>query len=394
MPVAKTIAAQLENASWIRRMFDEGVRLKRERGADAVFDFSLGNPDVEPPPAVLDALRRVVAGNPPGSHGYMPNPGYAEVREAVAGKLCRETGLDFTAEDVFMTVGAAGACNVILKSLLDPGDEVLVLAPYFAEYQFYIANHGGRMVVVETDDSFLPDVERIAAAITPRTRALILNTPNNPTGRVYPESVLRDLDEMLSRAGQPITVLSDEPYKSFVYDGHRQPEIASHIANTAICNSWSKSLGLAGERIGYLALSPRLGDGATLRSACAFSNRTLGFVNAPAIWQRVIVESLDETIGVAIYEQRRNVLCDALEAIGYEARRSEGAFYVFLKTPIPDDVAFTKLLAEQGVLAVPGTGFGRSGYIRLSLTIPMEKIEGSIGGFERAFLSSRGNIQG
>ena len=394
MPVAKTIAAQLENASWIRRMFDEGVRLKRERGADAVFDFSLGNPDVEPPPAVLDALRRVVAGNPPGSHGYMPNPGYAEVREAVAGKLCRETGLDFTAEDVFMTVGAAGACNVILKSLLDPGDEVLVLAPYFAEYQFYIANHGGRMVPVETDDSFLPDVEKIAEALTPRTRALILNTPNNPTGRVYPESVLRDLDEMLSRAGQPITVLSDEPYKSFVYDGHRQPEIASHIANTAICNSWSKSLGLAGERIGYLALSPRLGDGATLRSACAFSNRTLGFVNAPAIWQRVIVESLDETIGVAIYEQRRNVLCDALEAIGYEARRSEGAFYVFLKTPIPDDVAFTKLLAEQGVLAVPGTGFGRSGYIRLSLTIPMEKIEGSIGGFERAFLSSRGNIQG
>jgi aspartate aminotransferase len=246
MPIAKTIARQLENASWIRRMFEEGVRLKRERGADAVFDFSLGNPDLEPPSAVLDALRRVVAENPPGSHGYMPNPGYAEVREAIANKLHRETGLDFTAEDVFMTVGAAGACNVILKSLLDPGDEVLVLAPYFAEYQFYIANHGGRMVPVETDDSFLPDVEKIAEALTPRTRALILNTPNNPTGRVYPESVLRELDEMLRRAGQPITVLSDEPYKSFVYDGQRQPEVASSIANTAICNSWSKSLGLAG----------------------------------------------------------------------------------------------------------------------------------------------------
>jgi aspartate aminotransferase len=375
-------------------MFEEGVRLKRERGADAVFDFSLGNPDVEPPPAVLDALRRVVAGNRAGSHGYMPNPGFAEVREAVAGKLRHETGLDFTAEDVFMTVGAAGACNVILKSILDPSDEVLVLAPYFAEYQFYIANHGGRMVIVETDDSFLPDVERIAAAITPRTRALILNTPNNPTGRVYPESTLRDLDEMLSRAGQPIAVLSDEPYKSFVYDGGRQPEVASSIAHTAICNSWSKSLGLAGERIGYLALSPRLEDGATLRSACAFSNRTLGFVNAPAIWQRVILESMDETIGPAIYEQRRNVLCDALEAIGYEVRRPEGAFYVFLKTPIPDDIAFTRRLAEEGVLAVPGTGFGRSGYIRLSLTVPLEKIEGSIGGFRGAFLSSRGDNQG
>jgi len=394
MPVANSIARQLENASWIRRMFEEGVRLKRERGADAVFDFSLGNPDVEPPPAVLDALRRVVAGNRAGSHGYMPNPGFAEVREAVAGKLRHETGLDFTAEDVFMTVGAAGACNVILKSILDPSDEVLVLAPYFAEYQFYIANHGGRMVIVETDDSFLPDVDRIATAITPRTRALILNTPNNPTGRVYPESVLRDLDEMLSRAGQPITVLSDEPYKSFVYDGQRQPEVASSIANTAICNSWSKSLGLAGERIGYLALSPRLQDRAELRRACAFCNRTLGFVNAPAIWQRVILESMDETIGPAIYEQRRNVLCDALEAIGYEVRRPEGAFYVFLKTPIPDDIAFTRRLAEEGVLAVPGTGFGRSGYIRLSLTVPLEKIEGSIGGFRGAFLSSRGDNQG
>ena len=394
MPVAKTIARQLENASWIRRMFEEGVRLKRERGADAVFDFSLGNPDIEPPPAVLDALRRVVAGNPPGSHGYMPNPGYVEVREAVANKLQRETVLDFTAEDVFMTVGAAGACNVILKSLLDPGDEVLVLAPYFAEYQFYIANHGGRMVPVETDAAFLPDVEKIAEAITPRTRALILNTPNNPTGRVYPEDVLRDLQAVLERSGHPITVISDEPYKSFVYDGRRQPEVASSIANTAICNSWSKSLGLAGERIGYLALSPRLQDRAELRRACAFSNRTLGFVNAPAIWQRVILESLDETIDPAIYQHRRDVLCDALEAIGYQVRRPEGALYIFLKTPIPDDIAFSKMLAAEGVLAVPGTGFGCSGYIRLSLTISLERIVGSIGGFQQAFLASSRTVDG
>ena len=369
-------------------MFEEGVRLKRERGADAVFDFSLGNPDVEPPPAVLDALRRVVAGNRAGSHGYMPNPGFAEVRKAVAGKLRHETGLDFTAEDVFMTVGAAGACNVILKSILDPSDEVLVLAPYFAEYQFYISNHGGRMIVVETDATFLPDAERIAAAITPRTRAILLNTPNNPTGRVYPETALRDLQAMLARSGQPITVISDEPYKSFVYDGRRQHEVASFIANTAICNSWSKSLGLAGERIGYLALSPQLEDAAALRQACAFSNRTLGFVNAPAIWQWVLLESLDQAVDIAPYEHRRNVLCDALEAIGYEVSRPEGAFYIFLKTPIPDDVAFVKRLADEGVLAVPGVGFGRSGYIRLSLTIPLERIEKSIAGFQRAFLSS------
>jgi aspartate aminotransferase len=387
MPASKTITQQLENASWIRRMFEEGVRLKRERGADAVFDFSLGNPDVEPPPVVMDALRRVVAANRPGSHGYMPNPGYPQLREAVARKLQRETGLVFTSEDVFMTVGSAGACNVILKSILDPGDEIIVLMPCFSEYPFYITNHGGCMVPVETDVSFLPDVERIAAAITPRTRALILNTPNNPTGRVYPESVLRDLQTTLSRAAQPITVISDEPYKHYVFDGKHQPEVASFIAQTAICNSWSKSLGLPGERIGYLALSPQLDDVANLRRACAFSNRTLGFINAPAIWQWVMLESLDETIDAAPYEHKRNVLCDALQAIGYDVTRPEGAFYVFLKTPIPDDIAFTKQLAEQGVLAVPGTGFGRSGYIRLSLTIPLERIEKSISGFERAFLS-------
>jgi aspartate aminotransferase len=389
MPISKIIANQLENASWIRRMFEEGIRLKRERGADAVFDFSLGNPDVEPPPAVMEALRRIVAGNRPGSHGYMPNPGYSEVRAAVARKLCRETGLDFTAEDVFMTVGSAGACNVILKSILDPGDEVIVLVPYFSEYQFYIANHGGCMVPVETDASFLPDVERIAAAITPRTRAIIVNTPNNPTGRVYPESVLRDLQAMLARSDQPITVISDEPYKSYVYDGQKQPEVASYIANTAICNSWSKSLGLPGERIGYLALSPQLEDVADMRRACAFSNRILGFINAPAIWQWVMMEVADETIDPVQYEHKRNVLCDALAAIGYDVRRPEGSFYIFLKTPIPDDIAFTGLLADEGVLAVPGTGFGRSGYIRLSLTIPLDRIEKSIGGFHRAFLSSR-----
>lgn len=390
MPISKTIAKQLENSSWIRRMFEEGIRLKRERGADAICDFSLGNPDAEPPAAVLEALQRVVANNRRGSHGYMPNPGYGEVRETVAAKLRRETGLSFTAEDVFMTVGSAGACNVILKSILDPGDEVIILMPCFSEYQFYIANHGGCMVPVETDASFLPDVERIRAAITARTRALILNTPNNPTGRVYPESVLRDLNEMLARIDQPITVISDEPYKAFVYDGKRQPEVSSFIANTAICNSWSKSLGLPGERIGYLALSPQLGDAADLRRACAFSNRILGFINAPAIWQWVMLEAADAAIDIAPYEDKRDVLCDALEAIGYEVRRPEGSFYIFLKTPIADDIAFTRLLADEGVLAVPGVGFGRSGYIRLSLTVPMERIEKSIGGFKRAFLSSVG----
>jgi aspartate aminotransferase len=388
MPISKTIASQLENSSWIRRMFEEGIRMKRERGAENVFDYSIGNPELEPPAAVLDALRRVVASGRAGTHGYMPNPGYPSVRETIAAKLRRETGVEFTAEDIFMTVGSGGACNVMLKSILDPGDEVIVLMPCFSEYQFYISNHSGRMVKVETDDEFLPDVGRIEAAITPRTRAIILNSPNNPTGRIYPESVLRELDQLLARVGQPITVISDEPYKAFVFDGKRQPEVASIIAQTAICNSWSKSMGLAGERIGYLALSPKLNDLEDLRRACAFNNRILGYINAPAIWQWVMMEAADETIDIALYERKRNVLCDGLAKIGYDVKRPEGSFYLFLKTPIADDIAFTRLLAKEGVLAVPGVGFGRAGYIRLSLTIPLETIERSIEGFRRAFLAA------
>jgi len=385
MPIANTIAEQLEHASWIRRMFEEGTRLKRQRGAENVFDYTLGNPDVEPPPEVLETLRRVVTAARPGAHGYMPNAGYPAVREVIAAKLRRETGLAFTAEDVFMTVGSAGACNVILKSILDPGDEVMVLTPRFSEYPFYVTNHAGRMVAVETDAEFLPDPERIATAITPRTRAIILNTPNNPTGRIYGDQVLRDIDAVLARAGHPITVISDEPYKALVYDGRRQPEVASLIGPTAICNSWSKSQGISGERIGYLALSPRLPDLPELRRACTFSNRILGFINAPAIWQWVMAEAADATVDVAGYQEKRDVLCGALAAIGYQVTRPEGTFYIFLKTPIPDDIAFVRMLTAEGVLAVPGTGFGRSGYIRLSLTIPLEQIQRSIAGFQSGF---------
>jgi aspartate aminotransferase len=390
MPISKAVAEAMGRASWIRRMFEEGARLKRERGAENVFDFTLGNPDVEPPQQVLEALRRVAANPRPMAHGYMPNAGYPAVRQAMAAKLSRETGLPFVPEDVIMTVGAAGACNVFLKAVLDPGDEVIVLVPFFPEYEFYITNHGGRVVPVETDASFLPDAGRIAAAITPRTRAIMLNTPNNPTGRVYPEQVLREIDAVVARVPHPVAVMSDEPYKTLVYDGKRQPEVASFICNTVICNSWSKSQGLPGERIGYLAFSPRLPEREQLRNACTFANRVLGFVNAPAIWQWVMLETADATIDRSGYEHKRNVLCDALAKIGYEVTRPDGAFYLFMKTPIPDDLQFLRILADEGVLTVPGTGFGRSGYLRVSLTVPLEVIQRSIPGWERALKKVKG----
>ena len=384
MPISKSIAAQLENASWIRRMFEEGARLKRERGEDAIFDYSIGNPEVEPPAAVINALRRVVACNRPSSHGYMPNPGYAEVRATVAAKLCRETGLNFSADDIFMTVGSAGACNVILKSILDPGDEVIVLQPCFSEYQFYVANHAGRMVSVETDETFLPDVDRIAAAITPRTRAIILNSPNNPTGAVYSAEFYQGLEALISGLDHPVTLITDEPYKAILFDGLALPVVPSLVRRTVVTYSWSKALAIPGERIGYLALSPLLPEFAPLRDACTFANRILGYINAPAIWQWVMAEVADLPTDPRPYQEKRDLLCDALTRMGYRVPRPQGTFYMFPQAPIADDLAFVRRLMDEGILAVPGAGFGRSGYFRLSLTIPLATIERSLAGFARA----------
>jgi aspartate aminotransferase len=383
MTVAKVIQQQLERTSWIRRMFEEGIRLKAERGEANIFDFTLGNPSEDPPPGVLAAFRRLVEKNAPGSHGYMPNAGYPSAREAVARRLRQETGVEFTSNSVLMTVGCAGAMNAALKALLDPDDEVIVLMPFFPDYQFYISNQGGRMIPVETREDFSLDVAAIEAKITPKTRVIILNTPNNPTGVIYSEAALRELESMLQRADHTIVVLSDEPYKSIIYDGVQCPELASIISNCIITTSWSKKWGLAGERIGYLAISPRLPGADALSNACTFTNRILGFINAPAIWQLVSAEAPDESTDMAIYQDKRDLMCDGLARIGYNVRKPQGAFYVFLQTPIPDDLRFVRILQEEGVLAVPGSGFGRSGHIRLSLTVPRETIVRSLPAFAR-----------
>jgi aspartate aminotransferase len=389
MQTSQSIQKQLLNSSWIRKMFEEGARLKRERGAENVFDFSLGNPDVEPPAEVAATLAELAAKPRAGSHGYMMNAGYEETRAAVARQLEVETGVEFRASNVIMTTGSAGACNVVFKSILDPGDEVIVLEPSFSEYRFYISNHGGVVASVQTDASFAPDIDAIARAITPRTRAIMLNSPNNPTGRVYPAAALDALNDLLERLDQDILVLSDEPYKHLVYDGRHVPEVAAHVRRTVICNSWSKSLALPGERIGYLAVSPRLGDSTALMNACTFSNRILGFINAPAIWQRVVERHAGARIDIAPYQEKRDLLCAELARIGYDVTPPEGTFFVFPKTPIADDIEFVHRLARHGVLGVPGTGFGRAGYFRLSLTVPRATVEGSLEGFRRAFEESR-----
>ncbi len=385
MPVSTTVAQQLQNASWIRRMFEEGVKLKAERGAENVYDFSLGNPDPEPPQPVMDALRKVVAENHPRSHAYMANAGFPEVRAAMAARLSRATGLDYTAGHILMTVGAAGALNTLLKAILDPGDEVVILAPYFAEYLFYISNHGGKAVVAETRQDFTLDLDAVAAALSPRTKAILINTPNNPTGAVYSIADLKALEILLSERAPQALVISDEPYKAILYDGNRQPEVSSHITRSVVVNSWSKQWAVPGERIGYLAISPRVAEADELAGACAFTQRVLGFVNAPAIWQWVAREVEDASVELAPYQEKLDLLCEAFSRIGYRFTRPGGSFYVFPQTPIPDDVAFVQMLQEEGILAVPGRGFGRAGHIRLSLTLPLDELKRSLPGFERAF---------
>src|SRR5262252_3657391 len=390
MIVSRAVTDNLAKASWIRRMFEEGARLKAERGADKVFDFTLGNPEIEPPPAVLAAARRVLDSDAPHLHAYMPNAGHPRVRDAVAKRMQAATGLPYTANHVLMTVGAGAALKTVLKALLNPGDEVITVAPFFAEYGFYAENHGGRLVVVPPRSDLTPDPRAIEAAIGPRTRAILLNSPNNPSGVIYPASAFVEIEALLDRVGRPIVLISDEPYKSLVFDGVVPPEVPPLVTRTIVATSWSKSLAIPGERIGYLAFSPRMPEAAELFEACTFTSRVLGFVNAPALWQWVVAEVGDQVIDVSPYREKRDLMYEGLTRIGYQCVKPQGAFYVFPETPIPDDVAFVSMLAEEGVLTVPGSGFGMPGHIRISLTVERDTVVRALPGFERAFRKARG----
>lgn len=388
MAIANKIAAHLSRSSWIRKMFEEGERLRHEHGADKVFDFTLGNPDLEPPETFKKALREL-ANNPlPGMHRYMNNAGYLETRAAVAARLARESGLPVQAEQVVMTCGAGGALNVVLKSILNPGEEVIILAPYFVEYKFYIDNHGGVPVEVWTDrETFRLDLPAIERAITPKTRAIIINSPNNPTGVIYQACELAALGELVKkvqrRTSHQIYVISDEPYARLAYDGQQVPNVFPLIENSVIVTSHSKDLALPGERIGYLAVNPRMATAMQFIEAAVFCNRTLGFVNAPALMQRLVAGLQDASVDVATYQEKRDMFYDKLTSLGFSMVRPGGAFYLFPESPIKDDVEFVKLAQKHLILLVPGSGFGAPGYFRIVYCVDKGMIERSFPAWEQ-----------
>jgi aspartate aminotransferase len=394
MTIATKMAAAIQSSSWIRRMFEEGAELKARLGAANVYDFTLGNPDLEPPAAVKTALLEALQDPRPGLHGYMPNAGLPAARQALAHHLAKLHRLPFTPDDVIMTCGAAGALNVILKALLDPWEEVVILAPFFPEYLFYIENHGGVARVVETDPHFLPVVQAVEQALNDHTRALIINSPNNPTGQVYDEDLLRSLGEVLAAAsrrfGRPIYLINDEPYRRLVYDGLVLPSVFQAYPETLVATSFSKDLSLPGERLGYLAVHPHAQARAELLAAMILANRILGFVNAPALMQRAVANLTDTTVDIAPYARRRDLFCSILEKSGYDLVKPKGAFYLFPRSPLPDDVAFIQILKQENILAVPGRGFGRPGYFRLAFCVPESTIAGAAAGFARAAAQAAG----
>ncbi|MCL2337684.1 MAG: pyridoxal phosphate-dependent aminotransferase [Firmicutes bacterium] len=386
MPIAGKVGESLVNASFIRKMFEEGERLRNIYGADKVYDFSLGNPNVEPPAAFHRELLQLAQNPLPGMHRYMSNAGYLETRQAIAQVQAEESGQPVTADHVVMTCGAGGALNVVLKTLLNPGEEVIIPTPYFVEYRFYIDNHGGTFKEVPTHDNFQLNPEALAAAVGPKTRAILLNSPNNPTGAVYPAESLatlaRLLEEKERELGTAIYVLSDEPYGKIVYDGVTVPHIFKHIKNSIIVNSHSKDLALPGERIGYIAVNPAISDAALLLEGMVFCNRTLGFVNAPALAQRLIVPLQHESVNIEEYREKRDALYDILKGVGFKLDKPMGAFYLFPRCPIDDDVAFVQQAQKYNLLLVPGSGFSGPGHVRLSYCIDMQVIRNSKPAFE------------
>lgn len=393
MAVAGKMLQFMESSSWIRKMFEEGARLKKIHGQENVFDFSLGNPNVPPPEAVKTKLLALVDRNEPGMHAYMPNAGLIETRSAVSGYLSREYRTAIAAENIVVTCGAAGALNIVLKALLNPGDEVLCPSPYFVEYAFYADNHGGVLKTVPTREDFHLDLSAMERAIGPSTKIVLINSPNNPTGQIYPAEAIQGLGELLDRKsreyGRTIYLVSDEPYRKIVYDASSVPCIFTYYPSSVIVTSYSKDMSLPGERIGYAAVHPGAEDVEHLVGALALANRILGFVNAPGLMQRLVAELQGTCVDVDIYRRKRDMLVDGLRRVGYDLMVPPGAFYLFPRSPLADDVQFVKLLLEENVLVVPGSGFGGPGHFRIAYCVDDRTIERAMPGFERALARAR-----
>jgi aspartate aminotransferase len=389
MVTSERVKELMKGSSWVRKMFETAAQLKLQYGEDNIFDFTLGNPIEEPPQGFKEALKEFALNPIPGMHRYMPNSGYPETRSFLAQQLSAETGISFTENHIVMTVGAAGGMNVVLKAILDQGDEVIVPSPYFVEFGFYIDNHGGVMRLVDTQEDFSLDLEAIEKAITEWTKIVLINSPNNPTGVIYSADSLRGLADLLRAKSKgrktPIYLLADEAYKTIIYDNIPFPNVFEIYEPTISVVSYSKSLGVPGERIGYAAVNPLYAGAEELMEAMIFLNRTLGYINAPALMQRLLPLAGTNHVGPKEYQQKRDLLYEALSAYGFAVTKPQGSFYMFPRSPIEDDLAFVFDLQESfHILTVPGRGFGKEGYFRIAYCVEMDVIERSLPAFEQA----------
>ena len=384
------ISKAMGNSSWIRRMFEAGLELKKQYGPDKVYDFSLGNPDLPPPPEVKRALTAIAGhADEPFSIGYMPNAGFANVRELVAKRVSAEQGRAIPGANVIMTCGAAGGLNVFFRAVLEPGDEVIVPTPYFVEYDFYAGNFGGKLVKAPSKElTFELDLAAFERAFSPRTRAVIINSPNNPTGRIYTRGELEALAELIrameKKYDRAIYLISDEPYRFLNFAGSELPPVMGLFPHAVVIGSYSKNLSLAGERLGYIAVDSGIPGTEKLMAALTMCNRILGFVNAPALGQKILAECIDAEVDPAIYRERRDAMAKVLDGAGIEYTMPQGAFYFFPKSPTADEGVFIDALLKERVLAVPGRGFGRPGYFRVAFCVDKSVIEGAADGFKAA----------
>ena len=393
MTVARKINDIMTRSSWIRKMFEEGARLKAEHGIANVFDFSLGNPSLPPPDEFSQILRDTVDTCGPDGHCYMPQTGYPEVCAAIAAYLTEEQGTDISCDEIIMTCGAAGALNVIFKTLLDPGDEVLTPAPCFVEYRFYADNHGGVLKTVKTQPDFTLDLDALKSAINASTKVVLINSPNNPTGQIYDKASLDELGRLIEAKsrefGRVIYLVSDEPYRKIVFDDIRVPSIFQSYRESIIATSYSKDISIPGERIGFAAVNPAATFKKELMAGMTLSNRILGFVNAPALMQRVVACLQGTSVDIEAYKRKRDLLCDGLAEAGYVFTKPAGAFYLFPRTPIADDVAFVKDLHRELILVVPGSGFSGPGHFRIAFCVDDQTIINAMPGFNKVMAKYR-----